>query len=233
MKQFFTLFILLFSSSTLQAQFRVRADGDSNVEQAKDFYIGYFGDANYRMRHYSSASAAIIDYQPDLYFRVAPVLGASYPVTLRLKTNGYLGLGVTDPSYRLDVNGSVRAVSYITISDIRLKKDVFAINNSLDKINLLKGITYTYNTSLSKSSSPMLKGEDPQSVKLVDTNETKQYFGFSAQDVKVVLPQVVHEDKDGYLGVDYVSLIPVLVEAIKEQQGMINSLREELKKITK
>ena len=178
------------------------------------------------MRHYSSASAAIIDYQPDLYFRVAPVQGASYPVTLRLKTNGYLGLSVPDPSYRLDVNGSVRAVGYITISDVRLKKDVFSLTNSLEKINLLKGVTYKYNTSLSKSLSPMLKGEDPQAVKLVDTDETKQHFGFSAQDVKAVLPQIVHEDKNGYLGIDYVSLIPVLVEAIKEQQVMINSLKE-------
>lgn len=232
MKAFFLLVIILCTFSTSHAQFRVRADGDSNVEPSKDFYIGNFGDANYRMRMFNSSAYSIFDYQPDIYFRAAPTSGSSYPVTMRMKTNGNVGLSV-DPSYRLDVNGDVRAVSYITISDIRLKKDVSALTNSLDKINLLKGIIYTYNASIAKSVSPLLPGEEEQSIKLVDTDETKQHLGFSAQDVKNVFPQIVHEDKDGYLGVDYVSIIPVLVEAIKEQQVMINALKEQLKKITK
>jgi hypothetical protein len=233
MKPFLLLITLVFTFTSLQAQFRVRADGDSNVEPMKDLYIGNFGDTGNRMRFYSSNLYTILDYQPDFYFRVAPVAGNSYPVTMRIKTNGNVGLGVADPSFRLDINGSVRAVSYITISDIRLKKDVSAITNSLDKISLLNRITYTYNTSIYKSIPALLEGEKAQSVKFIDTDEAKEHIGFSAQNVKSIFPQVVHEDKDGYLGVDYVSLIPVLVEAIKEQQVMINSLKEELKKIAK
>lgn len=46
MKPFFILITLVFTSTSLQAQFRVRADGDSNVEPMKDLYIGNFGDIN-------------------------------------------------------------------------------------------------------------------------------------------------------------------------------------------
>ncbi|MCF0049550.1 tail fiber domain-containing protein [Dyadobacter sp. LJ53] len=227
----FTLTLLACTFSAF-AQFRVRSDGDSNVQQDKDLYIGNFGDANYRMRLQNSVGFSIFDYQPDLYFRVAPTSGSSYPTTLRLKTNGNVGVS-KDPSYRLDVNGDVRATSYITLSDIRLKENISEIKDGLSKITTIKGISYTYNNTISKQVTPLLSGETSYDEKIVDTDNKRPHIGFSAQEIKEIFPELVHEDKDGYLGVDYVSLIPVLVEAIKEQQAMINTLKEQVNKLTK
>jgi len=52
----------------------------------------------------------------------------------------------------------------------------------------------------------------------------KTRLGFIAQDLKAIFPELVDEDKDGYMYVDYVGLIPVLVESVKEQQAQIDEL---------
>ena len=52
----------------------------------------------------------------------------------------------------------------------------------------------------------------------------KTRLGFIAQDLKAIFPELVDEDKDGYMSVDYVGLIPVLVESVKEQQAQIDEL---------
>ena len=50
--------------------------------------------------------------------------------------------------------------------------------------------------------------------------------GFIAQEISEVLPELVHEDPtSGYLGVEYGKITGLLVEAIKEQQEEIKSLR--------
>ena len=226
------LFTLLLSVafSASYAQFRVRSDGDSNVPNDRDLYIGQFGDSNYRVRFFNNSSYSIFDYQPDLYFRAAPVSGSSYPTYLRLKTSGFVGV-FTDPSYRLDVNGDVRAVSYITISDERLKKNIVPLSGkeSLEKLSALKGMTYTYDTDKSIRVQPLLEGETAYDQKVVDTDPDRLRVGFLAQQVKEILPEAVQTDKDGYLGIDYSLLIPLLVEALKEQQAQINQLSQKLR----
>ncbi len=216
--------------SNVCAQFKVRSDGDSNVPNDRDLYIGQFGDSNYRMRLYNSSSYSIFDYQPDLYFRAAPTSGSSYPTFLRLKTTGLVGV-FTDPSYRLDVNGDVRAVSYITVSDERLKKNIAPLSGaeSLEKITSLKAMRYTYDTDQSVRVEPLLEGETAYDQKIVDTDPDRLRIGFLAQQVKEILPEAVQTDKDGYLGIDYTLLVPLLVEALKEQQAQIQQLSEKLR----
>ncbi len=53
-------------------------------------------------------------------------------------------------------------------------------------------------------------------------------IGFIAQEVEKVFPQAVVKNKEGYYSMNYQSLIPVLTEAIKEQQTEIESLKTEL-----
>ncbi len=123
------------------------------------------------------------------------------------------------------------------LSDRRVKKDVTPMTNSLSKIMQLQGVTYKYNTD----------------VLLSSVGDTRTYLGFIAQDVESVLPEVIatkrfplgeegpinyNSGKDEkYLEdakvVDYVQIIPLLVEAIKEQQKEIDYLKSELKKVTR
>lgn len=54
--------------------------------------------------------------------------------------------------------------------------------------------------------------------------KSRTRLGFLAQDVQVLFPELVEEDNEGYKYVDYVGLIPVLVESVKEQQEQIDEL---------
>jgi hypothetical protein len=60
--------------------------------------------------------------------------------------------------------------------------------------------------------------------------EEKQ-IGMIAQEVEKVLPELVSEDPDGFLSVNYANLVSVLVEANKEQQKLIEDLQERVKKL--
>ena len=55
--------------------------------------------------------------------------------------------------------------------------------------------------------------------------DTTTNFGFIAQELREIYPNLVFEDEEGYLSVNYIGLIPVLLEAIKELKSEINDLK--------
>lgn len=114
---------------------------------------------------------------------------------------GNVGIGTTDPQYTLDVNGSARATGSVTAwSDIRAKKNIEPIENSLDKISKLNGVTFDWRTD-----------EFPDKK-----FKTTRDMGVIAQEVETVFPEVVATAPDGYKSVAYPSLIAPVIEAIKE-----------------
>jgi hypothetical protein len=120
-----------------------------------------------------------------------------------------LGIGTApDATYELKIQGDVAAsgdiVAYYT-SDKRLKDNIQPIQNALNKVNELGGYTFDWNEELQKAR----KGHD---------------IGVIAQEVQSVLPEVVVERDNGYLGVDYQKLVPVLIEAIKELSAKVKEL---------
>jgi len=122
------------------------------------------------------------------------------------------------PPTALQVNGTIgtTAVSVTTgitcSSDRRFKKNISPIQNSLEKVLNLQGVNYDWRID-----------EFPNK----HFNDGRQ-LGFIAQEIEEVLPIVVQTDKDGYKSVDYSRLTPVLAEAIKEQQAIINSQQAEI-----
>jgi hypothetical protein len=77
----------------------------------------------------------------------------------------------------------------------------------LEKVEAISGNTYDWKDGFETSHSH--KGHD---------------LGVIAQEVQSVLPEVVTERETGYLAVDYVKLVPVLIEAIKELSAKIDRL---------
>jgi hypothetical protein len=124
-------------------------------------------------------------------------------------------------------------------SDERFKENISPLKNSLGKLQLLNGVYYNLkgeiedNTLSQESGRSLSEKEQSDMLLLAQTkeklkNSKKQNIGFIAQQLQEVLPDLVMEDSDGYLHVDYIGLIPVLVESIKEQQIKIAALKSAL-----
>ena len=133
------------------------------------------------------------------------------------------------------LRGSIYANAPQYFSDIRLKKNIQSLTDALTTIKNLKGITYDWKTDKDEARLLALSNIRPVDAKDIlsldkekkdiqrkITNSANQ-IGFSAQDVQKVLPQIVKEDLEGTLTVNYVAIIPVLVEAVKEQQAIIDA----------
>lgn len=110
-------------------------------------------------------------------------------------------------------------------SDKRIKRNIRAIDSSMNILNQLSGVQYEL--------IPEAIGDSlPESV-VVETIG-KNNFGFIAQEVQKVIPEIVMEDDStGLLSIDYTSLIPIMVEALKAQQELNKSLAKQLKKVKK
>jgi len=111
------------------------------------------------------------------------------------------------------VQGNLNANGTVYNSDIRYKKNIATINNSLDKVLKLRGVVYEMRTDEFPTYS-FNKG---------------QQMGLIAQEVESIVPEVVSTNDDGYKSVDYAKLVPLLIESIKAQQKEI----EELKRLIK
>jgi hypothetical protein len=127
-------------------------------------------------------------------------------------TGGSLGVGTTASG----TSGEIRATNAITsyYSDDRLKTKTGNIQNALEKVLSLDGFHYHANEIAAE----------------LGYDSTKQEVGLSAQQVQAVMPEVVVPAPIGrdYLTIHYERVIPLLVEAIKEQQKQIEELKAKL-----
>jgi len=95
--------------------------------------------------------------------------------------------------------------AFAALSDANLKENVINYTNALDKVNLLRPVTYNF----------------------IDDKNKYNQIGLIAQEVLNVIPEIVAKpaNEDGYYGLNYAGLTPILVKAIQEQQAIINDLK--------
>lgn len=144
--------------------------------------------------------------------------------------NGSIGIGRRPTAGKLDVAGDIAINGTIKISsDARLKTNVVGLTSCMDKLSKLNGKSYI--KSLPPKNEPSLDNIK-DSVKYLTilhskdnkrNEESRTEFGFIAQELNEIFPELVQKDSLGYLYVDYISLIPVIVEALKEQNVNNNS----------
>ncbi|MEM0998330.1 MAG: tail fiber domain-containing protein [Bacteroidota bacterium] len=128
---------------------------------------------------------------------------------------GRVGIERTNPTYTLDVNGIVRTTGLIIGSDARYKENVQTIENGMEIVRQLRGTTYN------------LKSEQVNGFDF----DGGEKAGFIAQEVEQVIPAAVFTDDEGYKSVDYIAVIPYLVEGMKELQDENSALRAELEDV--
>jgi hypothetical protein len=118
--------------------------------------------------------------------------------------------------------------SYATPSDKRQKENVRPIVKSLDKIKALNGVKYDLKKEIYRGNSEKQNNGKSKNDAHIE-KDRKDKIGFLAQDVFEVIPEVVmYDDSTDVYAIDYVKIIPVLVEAMKEQQVQIAELQAQL-----
>ena len=100
-------------------------------------------------------------------------------------------------------------------SDARLKMDIRSLTDALTTVQNLRAVTFRW---------------DPAQFKDRTVPAGRQ-IGFIAQEAQRVLPEVITTDERGYLAIQYSNVVPVLVEAIKEQQKQIDAKDAAIEKI--
>lgn len=229
--------------SSYNSNLQLRRNGDSadqiQIEaSAQNFII----DATTRMRLTSSG----LDVLNNIYFGTGNIWqldqgswtgGSSNQANLMLAgAAGTFGIHSNSSTVDLLVDGAIRSLSDVVAyySDIRLKHKFEPITSALKKVQSLEGFTYESN----ELAEELGYNED------YDNLTGKRKVGVSAQQVQEVLPEAVtlapfdtHKNEDGtiesksgedYLTVKYEKIVPLLIEAIKEQQQQINKLEEKL-----
>jgi hypothetical protein len=109
-------------------------------------------------------------------------------------------------------NADVVAYSSTVASDEKLKINIENTQYGLSDVLKLRGVDFNWKEKL----------------------DGRRDVGFIAQEVQKVIPELVREvdglnGEDSHLAIDYGKVVPILVEAVKEQQGQIDSLKKEVK----
>jgi hypothetical protein len=151
----------------------------------------------------------------DLYLQAG---GASAGVNFGVTANQNLfiatfnGTTYTD-NLTLFANGNATLRGTLTQnSDARYKTNIATFENALDHILSLRGVTYAWKEG--------------------DRAPGKQ-IGFLAQEVEQVLPELVATDEKGYKSVAYQNVVPVLVEAMKQQQRQLAAQQAQIEALTR
>jgi hypothetical protein len=122
--------------------------------------------------------------------------------------NFYIRDGTTT-RFTFNDNGDFTATGNVTAySDITLKKDIEVISNALEKVAQIRGVTY----------------------RRIDQKTLRQ-SGVIAQEVEKVLPEVVQENDEGIKSVAYGNMVGLLIEAIKDLKGEVETLKDEIKSL--
>lgn len=144
--------------------------------------------------------------------------GTFYNLVLN-PNGGNVGIGTTAPTTKLYVNGDITANSIAGTSDIRFKTNIRPVLNALNKVKALRGVYYNWNQIAFPEKEFGAQNE----------------LGFIAQEVEKVVPEIVSKDNtaEAYRSVKYDKLVALLVEAIKEQQKQIDSLKIKVNKLSR
>jgi hypothetical protein len=136
---------------------------------------------------YEKLEADPLDYNGDFIW--VDVRGTTRTKNLIIES---VGSGASTMDIGLDANGNVVNVA----SDERLKENFQPIQNALEKVLGLEGVMYNWKDREA--------GTDAMRI------------GFRAQQIKDIVPELVYETNDGYYGVHYNNVVPLIIEAIKE-----------------
>lgn len=201
---------VLFSLCSVNAQLSMESDGDVIIGSGSSTSYQLQINGQMAITHTPTATSG-------LYFTNY----SSYPVIKPQWDNrAYLGLS----SFRFKYVHTKYLYYDIMVdwSDINIKENVRSIKNPLASICQIRAIQYDLKREHYSNS------REDEIDELVESSKNK--YGVIAQELKEILPDlVIFNDEAELYAVNYVGMIPILIEAIKEQQLLIEELQSSIK----
>lgn len=166
-------------------------------EESFKLDLGITKDPYYKIKHAGKGEAG------------API---SWNEHFVIKQNGNIGIGKSDPSVKLDVNGAVNATGFVTVSDKRLKEDIKESKLGLDFIKDLKPVSYK------------MKGEDKTKEGLLaqDVEESLNKLNINKEEVSLI-----NHYNDKY-SLSYMELIGPLIKSVQELSKQNNEISRKI-----
>lgn len=151
-------------------------------------------------------------------------------------------------------NTNLRVNGVNITSDARMKDNIQPIENPIDILSRVDGVSYTYRLSEIQSNRKSGENAFPETsetttneVNAALTEKEQRYeqikkeieqreeqeanrkrIGFMAQDIQKVLPELVQTDEKGVMSIDYIGFIPLIVESLKQMQQTIQDQQKEI-----
>ena len=157
-------------------------------------------------------------------------------ITKGTGTNDADTLVVYDPgrSPYINFRSDIEAHGLFVQSDERFKENIEPVEDVLSALKTLEPVTYRLKSHRA-STRPLGLTESDKDREVMDRfyqslEQGSERYGFLAQNVKEAFPQLVHTDADGYMSVDYIGLIPILVQSINELRAELAEVKGESEK---
>jgi len=216
MKRFFTsVFILgmILTSVNCFAQLKVASNGYVGINNSSPTnQLDVNGDVRIS-GHNIEFLGDYSDFEFDMSFGDPNFLPAS---------NNYGLVGNYNKQLYAVYASKVYGNQVLLTSDKRKKENIKSLENVMAKITKIAGKKYDFKIDYLDS----IKNEKKRE-KLIE--DSKNHVGFIAQDLKNIIPEAVsYDEKNDAYYVDYIAIIPYLVEAIKEQQHTIDEQNQRL-----
>lgn len=198
--------------------------GNVNTTGSGNTALGTY--ANFAANNLTNATA--IGYKAFVGRSNALVLGSIAGVNDATEMTD-VGIGVTDPARRLDVNGIVRVgattgtlgciedrdgtvIAGTCASDLRFKKNITPFGSVLSNFSKLRPVNYFWRTE-----------------EFADQRFGRsQSYGLIAQEVEEIFPELVSTDEKGYKAVNYSKLPLLTIQAVREQQAQIEEQKKQI-----
>lgn len=124
-------------------------------------------------------------------------------------------------------NCDVRGNSFVVNSDSRLKSNISSLDGFSSSLGEISPVSYSLTDAPEATKANASSSDDSIVEKeIAMTPDGRTRFGFIAQEVKEVFPELVIEDENGYLSVDYLGFIPILVDAYKTLESRVKEQDE-------
>ena len=207
--------ITTFNGGAVDVDFLVKSNGSSNTAQTHTIFV-----------EASTARVGIAESSPGAQLDVSgsTIIGRNDGATISLhrmsgtlELSGNMSINTPATGYSLtlpnsdDLLGRGMAYAWSTYSSARYKQNVTPLSNPIETAKKLQGVEFTWKESGHKD------------------------FGFIAEEVGKVLPQLVSYEPGGKnaIGMDYSKITSLLVECVKQQQEQIETQEDRIKQLEK